>query len=304
MNGETTILVADDEPGVRTALRRMLSGPGCRVLAVEDGVRAVEAARSAAPDLVVLDVHMPGLDGWGVLRALRGQPRTRLVPVILLTGAAEPEDRVGGLASGADDYVTKPFLPAELKARVEGLLRRHRQSLDANPLSGLPGTRALQEEVERRIAEGAAFALFHADIDRFKAFNDAFGFAAGDRVLREAAELLSEAAGAHFAAHVGGDDFALVCAACDAPGVAQRLVTLFDERAPRFTRRRAMSLTLSVGIATTTRRSFASYHQAAAAASEMKAYLKARPASLSRFAFDRRGPRPGDPAAPGSGRCG
>lgn len=296
MKGQTTILVADDEPGVRALLGRMLSGPGRRVLAVEDGRRAVEAAQAAPPDLLVLDLHMPVLDGWGVLRALREQPRTRLVPVILLTGAAEPENRVGGLASGADDYVTKPFLPAELKARVEGLLRRHRLSLDANPLSGLPGARALQEEVERRIAEAAAFALFHADIDRFKAFNDACGFAAGDRVLRETAELLSEAAGGHYPAHIGGDDFALVCAACEAPYVAQRLVTLFDERAPRFTRwRRVPPLTLSVGIAATTRRSFSSYHQAAAAASEMKAYLKARPATLSRFAFDRRGPTRAEP---------
>jgi diguanylate cyclase (GGDEF)-like protein len=285
-----TVLVADDEPSVREVLRRALGSEDCRVLAAADGERAVDLAFERSPDLVLLDIDMPRLDGWGVLRRLREAARTRLLPIIMLTSADAAADRVGGLERGADDYITKPFHLGELKARVEGLLRRHRESMAANPLSGLPGNPAIQDEVERRIAQGTPFALFHADIDRFKAFNDENGFAAGDRVLRETAELVRQAAGEHFAGHVGGDDFVLVTPAVDAPAVAQRLVSLFDEAAAGFSRRRQRRpLTLSVGIATTTRRSFAGYRQAAAVASEMKAYLKSRPASLSRFAFDRRG---------------
>ncbi|MEW6582937.1 MAG: response regulator [Actinomycetota bacterium] len=289
MKAGRTVLVADDEPGVREVLRRGLGAPGCRVLAARDGEEALTLAREGEPDVVLLDLNMPKLDGWAVLRALREGARTRLLPIIMLTHAGSVQDRVGGLERGADDYVTKPFSLAELRARVDGVLRRHRESLHASPLTGLPGNPAIEEEVERRIDSGEPFALFHADIDRFKAFNDARGFAAGDMVLRETADMARAAAGTHFAGHIGGDDFALVTDATDAPHVAQRLVTLFDERAPVWARPvRARPLTLSVGIATTTRRSFSSYRQAAAAASEMKAYLKARPAALSRFAFDRR----------------
>ena len=292
MTAALTVLVADDEPGVREVLRRLLGASGCRVLCAADGVQALALARDASPDIVLLDLNMPGLDGWGVLRGLREGSRTRLLPVIMLTSADAMADRIGGLELGADDYVTKPFHHAELKARVEGVLRRHRRSLAANPLTGLPGNTAIEDEVERRITLGEPFALFHADIDRFKAFNDAHGFAAGDRVIVETAALLREAAGENFVGHIGGDDYALVTGATDAPLVAQRLVTLFDERAPGMTpSATTRPLTLSVGIATTTRRSFAGYRQAATTASEMKGYLKAHPAALSRFAFDRRGGR-------------
>jgi diguanylate cyclase (GGDEF)-like protein len=286
----TTVLVADDEPGVRELLRRMLSAAGWRVRCASDGEEALALARGEAPDLVLLDVRMPKLDGLAVLRLLREEGSTRLTPVILLTGEDAVADRVGGLERGADDYVTKPFHQAELRARVEGVLRRHRLSLEASPLTGLPGNHAIEQEVERRIAAEESFALFHADIDRFKAFNDAWGFAAGDRVIAETASLLQEAAQGRFAGHVGGDDFALVTDAADAPAVAQRLVTLFDERAPGFAPSlKSPPVTLSVGIATTTRRSFWTYRQVAAVAAEMKGYLKGRPATLSRFAFDRRG---------------
>ncbi len=284
-----TILVADDEPSVRSLLSRALGGDDCRVLAVPDGEAALAAARRDEPDAVLLDLNMPRLDGWGVLRALREGARTRLIPIILLSSEADLADRVGGLNGGADDYVTKPFHLDELKARLEGLLRRHRASLGASPLTGLPGNHAIAEEVERRIASGERFALFHADIDRFKAYNDAHGVAAGDAVLLETARLVREAAGDAFAGHVGGDDFALVTGAVEAPLTAQRLVTLFDERAAGFAptpdRRR---LTLSVGIATTTRRTFLGYRDAAAVASEMKGYVKGQRRALSCFAFDRR----------------
>ena len=287
MSPDRTILVADDDAPVRRVLQGMLRAPDCRVLLAEDGTRALALAATELPDLVLLDIHMPKLDGWAVLRGLRAGARTRLVPVIMLTSAAELEDKVGGLERGADDYVTKPFSLMELRARVEGVLRRHRHTLSANPLTGLPGNPLIEEEVERRIRDASPFALFHVDIDRFKAFNDARGFAAGDGVILETADILRETAGDAFVGHIGGDDFSVVCGAVEAPYIAQRLVTRFDERV----RDRVLApapLTLSVGVATTTRRSFMSYRQVATVASEMKNYLKSHPHPLSRFAFDRR----------------
>lgn len=305
-----TIMVVDDEQAVQRVLARIFNGPQRTVIATSDGAAALAMATERKPDLILLDVNMPRKNGWEVLGELRRCPATSLIPVIMLTGNGTVEDKIGGLGLGADDYVTKPFDGSELKARVEGLLKRHALALSASPLTGLPGNYAIEAEVNRRIADASPFALFHADIDRFKSYNDAYGFAAGDEVLLATAEIIRAAAGKGFAGHIGGDDFALVLDLEEAPLAAHRLAAAFDERAPGFyapadrargwieavdrtgTLRRAPLLTLSVGIATTARRSFSRYAEAAQIASEMKGFLKKRSgagASLSGFAFDRRG---------------
>jgi diguanylate cyclase (GGDEF)-like protein len=285
----------------------MLVGPARTVIAAGDGLEALSLAAARKPDLILLDVNMPLKNGWEVLGELRRSPATSMIPVIMLTSAGTVEDKVGGLGLGADDYMTKPFDHAELQARVEGLLRRHCLALSANPLTGLPGSPAIEAEVSRRIRDKASFALFHIDIDRFKTFNDVYGFAAGDKVLLATAEVIRESVGPGFAGHIGGDDFVAVIELEDAPLSAQRLVTLFDEKIPSLysssdrargwieaadrgaQRRRVPLLTVSVGIATTKRRAFTRYAEAAQIASEMKSYLKSGAArSLSRFAFDRR----------------
>lgn len=306
------VLVVDDEDAVRRVICRALSSFGAYdVVTAGDGAQALAAAREKAPDLVLLDLAMPGSDGWETLRTLRAAPETRAVPVILVSGESSEESRVGGLGEGADDFIVKPFSPAELAARVGRLLERRRRDLGAQPLTGLPGNGAIEEEVSRRLAADGSLALLYADIDQFKAYNDRYGFAKGDEALRAAAKLLVDsaqaAAGPVFVGHVGGDDFALVCAPEDAALVAQRAALLFDQRMPAlyspedrargyFTakdrqgrRRRVRLMTLSVGVATTERGAFTCYAQAAEAAGQMKGYLKGRPSrGLSRFAFDRR----------------
>ncbi len=305
-----TIMVVDDELPVQRVLARMLNGPERTVISATDGVAALALAAERMPDLILLDVNMPRKNGWEVLGELRRCPVTSLIPVIMLTGNGSVEDKVGGLGLGADDYVTKPFDGPELKARVEGLLKRHALAVSASPLTGLPGNFAIEAEVTRRIVSESPFALFHADIDRFKSYNDAYGFAAGDEVLLATAAIIRASAGKGFAGHIGGDDFALVLDLEDAPLAAHRLAAAFDERAPGFyspddrergwvetqdragTLRRMPLLTLSVGIATTAHRSFSCYAEAAQIASEMKGFLKKRygpGAALSGFAFDRRG---------------
>ena len=119
-----TILIADDEHSVRRVVARVLGSEQYEFLAAADGDEALALASERAPDLILLDVAMPKRDGWTVLKALRQGARTRMTPVIFLTGSAEVSDQVSGLDLGADDYVTKPFLNAELKARVGGALRR------------------------------------------------------------------------------------------------------------------------------------------------------------------------------------
>jgi two-component system response regulator ResD len=124
-----TILIVDDEPMVRDVLTRYLEQEGFTVRTAEDGPEALELAASAAPDLVVLDLMLPGLDGLEVLRRLRERGPT---PVVLLTAKGGEIDRVVGLELGADDYVAKPFSPREVTARVRAVLRRGRPDLDAD----------------------------------------------------------------------------------------------------------------------------------------------------------------------------
>ncbi len=119
-----TVLVIDDEPELVKLLDYNLTRAGYAVLTARDGERGLAAARQHSPDLVVLDVMMPGLDGWEVCKRLRADPATAAVPLLMLTAKADEADRVLGLELGADDYVTKPFGVKELLARVKALLRR------------------------------------------------------------------------------------------------------------------------------------------------------------------------------------
>ncbi len=119
-----TILIADDEPGIVQIARDYLDRAGFRVLTAGDGVSALRCARTEGPALLVLDLMLPGMDGLDVTRALRGDPATRAMPIIMLTARVDETDRLIGLELGADDYITKPFSPRELVARVRAVLRR------------------------------------------------------------------------------------------------------------------------------------------------------------------------------------
>lgn len=290
-----TILVADDDASVRRVVARTLASEYA-VLVAADGAEALALAESRRPDLILLDVSMPRRTGLEVLAELRGGPAHSLTPVILLTAGAGVGDVVGGLRRGADDYVAKPFAAAELLARVERLLRRHETALSANPLTGLPGNPAIEAEALRRLASGTPFAFFHADVDRFKAFNDACGIAAGDAVLRAAARAVREAAEGGFAGHVGGDDFVAMVDLADAPHAAQRLAASFDALAPGLVpesrRDRVSAPTLSIAVVSSARPGADSYARLCEIAAEIKAYLKGETErTLSRFMFDRRSKR-------------
>jgi two-component system, OmpR family, alkaline phosphatase synthesis response regulator PhoP len=128
-----TILVVDDEPEIVTIVRDYLDRAGFRVLAASEGATALRLARSERPALLLLDLMLPEVDGIDVLRALRGDPATRALPVIMLTARVEEADRLIGLELGADDYITKPFSPREVVARVRAVLRRVEGGYDSAP---------------------------------------------------------------------------------------------------------------------------------------------------------------------------
>jgi len=122
----TAILIADDDPDIRDLVAFKLEQAGFDVVAVEDGLSALSATRSDPPDLVVLDVMMPGMSGIDVCRELRASEATATLPIILLTARAQEGDVEVGFGAGADDYIVKPFSPRELVSRVEAVLARMR----------------------------------------------------------------------------------------------------------------------------------------------------------------------------------
>ncbi len=199
-------------------VRDVLQSAGHEVALAPDGLSALAAVQAREPDLLILDLAMPGMTGVEVTRALKRNPFTSRIPVLLLTAQSEVEDRVAGLEAGADDYLAKPFDPRELRARVVALLRLVRREADRNPTSGLPGGRAIEDEVLRRVGTGAPFAVCYLDFDNFKPFADHFGFASADAAIRrfgararDVLERLDDVSTLDFAGHIGGDDFLLVC---------------------------------------------------------------------------------------------
>lgn len=123
---QDTVLIVEDEPDVVDLLRYNLGKSGFEVMIAVSGDRGLELARTKRPDIIILDLMLPGMTGQEVCRALKKDPETELIPIVMLTAKGEPEERVKGLELGADDYVTKPFSPRELVLRVQALLKRHR----------------------------------------------------------------------------------------------------------------------------------------------------------------------------------
>ena len=227
------ILIADDEKSVRQLLELVLQSQGYQVITARNGDHLVRLAQEHIPDLVLVDLMMPGLDGYEAIRQLRNDTRTAHIPMIILTARSAPDDVVTGFETGADDYVTKPFNIPELLARIKGQLRRAAQPSVRNPLSGLPGNVLIGEEIKFRLRRGEPFALLYVDMDNFKAFNDTYGFSRGDRVIKLLAEVIIESVAregnsSDFVGHIGGDDFALLTTPDRIDLLCSTIITAFD----------------------------------------------------------------------------
>jgi len=223
----STVLVVDDSRAIRAILRRTLEQAGYDVREAENGRVGIEVARDIEPDLVLLDVDMPVLDGHAALAEMSADPVLRQVPVLMLTARTGAEDVAAGLRHGARDYLRKPCEPVELTARIAGALRQAKQEsalleqqriLDQlsrhDPLTGL-GNRRLFEDARQCTLEeegkGVPVGIAIVDLDLFKNVNDTYGHATGDAVLRvAAARLMGAIPGNALAIRWGGEEFAVV----------------------------------------------------------------------------------------------
>ncbi len=307
---EWKILVVDDEPSIREIITFNLEVGGYIVEAAEDGEEAIQKAKECYPDLILLDVMLPDMDGMEVVKALRSNFRTSAIPIILVTAKRDIHDKVAGMKVGADDYITKPFSREDLLARVKMVLRRTLEMRDRNPLSNLPGNVSIETEILRRLEEKSDFSILYIDIDNFKPYNDRYGYSKGDQIIKMMAEVMLVIAEEYCApddliGHIGGDDFALITRSKKIDEAAHLLLLEFCQRSREYfsqedrargfftsttrsgeTKNFPCNLTLSIAIIQNYNQQFTRYGQLANAAAELKAYAKSK--GGNRFVKERR----------------
>lgn len=238
-----TILAVDDSVQDLKLIINMLKEKFI-VLFARDGRKAINIARSEQPDIILLDVLMPDMNGFEICRKLKEAEQTRHIPVIFLSANTDEDIEASGFEIGGEDFIAKPIRPAIIHARLknhlrlrnamEELKRLYSLALDANPMTGLPGNNSVASTIERSLTHGEATCVIYTDLDNFKAFNDKYGFARGDEVLLFTARILQDALdnngrGDDFLGHIGGDDFVIVTPCSLSHQIAEEIINSFDK---------------------------------------------------------------------------
>ncbi|HTC30664.1 MAG TPA: response regulator [Candidatus Acidoferrum sp.] len=293
------VLVVDDDRNLRKIISTNLELAGFAVETASDGAEALSTIENLQPDIVLLDLMMPYMDGYEVAKRIRNHqnPSIANVPIIILTAKGETEDKLRGFEAGADDYITKPFGPQELLARVRAKIRRVEVDSSLSPLTRLPGNLAIEAELRRRIDANEPFGVIYLDLDNFKAFNDVYGFTHGDEAIVLLARVTVDAVRRRgtandFVGHIGGDDFIVVTHNDRAEEIAKEVIAEFDRdirnlysakdlragfietRDRRGALNRFPIITLSMAIVSNDRGQLSNYAQVGEAAAELKRYAK------------------------------
>lgn len=232
------LLIVEDDFDISNMLRIYFDSQSYETIVATRGEEALDICRRRLPNLVILDIMLPDIDGYEVCRRLRGNLRTSHIPVIFLTQKDERSDQIAGLESGADDYITKPFDLQLLLLRVEGALRRAGWLSLTSPVTGLPSSKLIEEQL-RSIMRRTDWSVLYLGIHHINDFNDLYGFVAGDDVLRFTAMLLTEVVdelgtGSDFIGHIGGDDFLVISSPETSPAMRARLIQRFNEEVATF----------------------------------------------------------------------
>ncbi|MGC8837382.1 MAG: GGDEF domain-containing response regulator [Anaerolineae bacterium] len=235
---KSRILVVEDDTDIATMLQIYFDSQGYETHVVGRGLDALEFCRRTPPNLIILDIRLPDIDGYEVCRSLRSTLRTSHIPILFLTQKDERSDKIAGLQLGADDYITKPFDIEELRLRVQNVLRRATYESQTNPVTGLPSAKLIEEQLKRLLRE-KGWHLLYIGVNQFESFTEAYGFVAADDVLRFVAMVLGEAVNDlgtldDFVGHVGADDFLVITWGEKAREMADRMERQFAEHVATF----------------------------------------------------------------------
>ena len=291
------ILIVDDTEFMIKLISDILTNAGYEVMSAMRGAEGLLKVRSEKPDLVILDIIMPDMNGFEVCKILRDDESNNLMPIIILTAQDNEDDKLTGLELGADDYITKPFNPREFLSRVKNTLKRIDRNRWANPLTGLRGNIEVQSELNSCIAKGKIFSVLYIDLDNFKAYNDVYGFSSGDRAIKLTADILHDSVSlfgepGDFIGHIGGDDFVIVTSPLCAEKIAQAIIDDFDQKILELYRKEDVGrgyiittdrlgnsiefpiISISIAIISNNRRKFFSYAQISEIAAKVKKRAK------------------------------
>jgi diguanylate cyclase (GGDEF)-like protein len=257
---DMTVLAVDDDPAVLAAVEQMLRREGLSVVTLDDPARFWTTLEEAAPDLLVLDLDMPGATGYDLCRVVRADSRWAQLPVLFLTASTGPAVTHDVFAAGADDYVAKPVEGPELVVRIANRLERlrlYRRLAETDPLTGVANRRKAIDEVARLLTLAARnrqpLSVALLDLDRFKQVNDTHGHAAGDAVLRELGiRLLDTFRGEDVVARWGGEEFLVAMYGAQAQDARVRLEQVlrhFEQTLFPSTSTTRFSATFSAGLA-------------------------------------------------------
>jgi DNA-binding response OmpR family regulator len=224
---KSTLLIVEDDVDVAEMLTAYFRAQGYHVNTVYWGEDAVQACSNSRPDLVILDIRLPDIDGYEVARRLRGQQRTKDIPIIFLTEMRERANRLQGLEIGADDYITKPFDIQELRLRVRNALRRTSQGPLNNPVTGLAEGALLDERLLECI-DSDNWALLLVSVKHLAEFREAYGFVASDDVQRAISLMIHNAVrgvggASDFVGQLTATEFILVTQPANLPALSERI---------------------------------------------------------------------------------
>jgi DNA-binding response OmpR family regulator len=228
-----TILVVEDDLDVADMLSAYFHIQGYQVVMANIGEKALQECRKKLPDLIVLDIRLPDIDGYEVARRLRANRRTQDIPIIFLTERRTRADRLQGLELGADDYITKPFDIQELRLRVRNALRRSTQGPLNNPVTNLPEG-VLVDERLRESLEAKGWSMLMVSLDHLDAFREAYGFVASDDVLRAVGLMLQNAihelgASTDFIGQIEPTTFLLITHSANISALQERICSRLEQ---------------------------------------------------------------------------
>lgn len=231
---KSKILIIEDDLDVAEMLNAYFRVQGYEVFTVNWGEDGVRSCQTVHPDLVILDIRLPDIDGYEVARRLRSDRRTSEVPIIFLTEKRDRSDRLLGLELGADDYITKPFDVQELRLRVRNSLKRLSQGSLTNPVTGLPEGALVDERLSEIIAQDGSSSVLFVSIENMDSFREAYGFVASDDVLRAISLMIVNtmrevSRPEDFLGHLSGTDFILVLPASNLVALGDKLRSRLEQ---------------------------------------------------------------------------